>query len=148
MKNRNFQKLYYHIRHRYLTTNNAVIAVALFIALSWAWGSVSVMGRNYKLQREIDTKNRQLKLVQLETDTLRYEQSYYKSDEYKELAVRQRLGLVSPGEKVLILPANTKTAREVDTQSSAAAAQPSTKPSNTQQWLNFLFGGRVEDLQN
>ena len=143
MKNRNLQKLYYHVRHRYFTTNNAVIAVALFIAVSWAWGSVDVMERNYKLQREIDHKNRELKLVQLETDTLRYQQKYYKSDEYKELAVRQRLGLVAPGEKVLILPPNTLAASDDETAPNPRAV----KPSNTQQWLNLLFGGRAQDLQ-
>lgn len=143
MKDRNLQKLYYHVRHRYFTTNNAVIAVALFIAVSWAWGSVDVMERNYKLQREIDHKNRELKLVQLETDTLRYQQKYYKSDEYKELAVRQRLGLVAPGEKVLILPPNTLAASDDETAPNPRAV----KPSNTQQWLNLLFGGRAQDLQ-
>ena len=143
MKNRNLQKLYYHVRHRYFTTNNAVIAVALFIAVSWAWGSVDVMERNYKLQREINHKNRELKLVQLETDTLRYQQKYYKSDEYKELAVRQRLGLVAPGERVLILPPNTLAASDDETAPNPRAV----KPSNTQQWLNLLFGGRAQDLQ-
>lgn len=147
MKNRNLQKLYYHVRHRYFTTNNAVIAVALFIAVSWAWGSVSVMERNYKLQREIDSKNRELKLVQLETETLKYQQRYYKSDEYKELAVRQRLGLVAPGEKVLILPPNTARASSSG-QAEADAATRTVKPSNTEQWLNLLFGGRADDLQN
>lgn len=140
MKNRNLQKLYYRLRHQYLTTNNLVITVALFIAASWAWGSVSVLERNYKLQGEIDAKNRQLKLVQLETDTLRLEQNYYKSDEYKELALRQRLGLVRPGESVLILPPNTAAAKAANKPQPAQAAH-TVKPSNFQQWVNFLFGG-------
>ncbi len=146
MQNRNIQKFLYHLRHQYATTNNAVIAAAAFIAISWAWGSVSVMERNYQLEREINDKQQQLKLVQLETDTLKYEQNYYQSDEYKELAARRDLGLVKPGEKVLILPPNTKAAEDED-KSHAVRPQRVTSD-NFKQWINFLTGRNTSsDLQ-
>jgi cell division protein FtsB len=140
MKNQNYQKLLYRLRHRIFTTNNIVVLVALFIAVSWAWGSVNVLQRNYALQREIDDKNRDLKLTQLKVDTERFQQSYYKSDEYKELAVRQRLGLVFPDEKVLILPENSKEAAASDNRNTAQKAI-TLQPTNVEQWMNFLFGG-------
>ncbi len=111
MKNINIRKFYYHLRHRYLTMNNVVIAVALIIGASWAWGSIGVMQRNYGLQKELDAKSRQEKLVELETQALTYEQKYYQSSEFKEISARQYLGLVEPGEKVLILPANSAGAK-------------------------------------
>ena len=139
MKNQKLQRFYYKVRHQYLTTNNLVIAVALFIAASWAWGSIGVIQRNYNLQSEIAAKQRQLTLVELETETLKFQQKYYQSDEYKELAVRQRLGLVFPGEKVLILPPNTEAAKKLDNPtSSIIRTRP--QPSNTQQWVDFLLG--------
>jgi cell division protein FtsB len=140
MKNQNYQKLLYRFRHRIFTTNNIVVLVALFIAVSWAWGSVNVLQRNYALQREIDDKNRDLKLTQLKVDTERFQQSYYKSDEYKELAVRQRLGLVFPDEKVLILPENSKEAAASDSRNTTQRAV-ALQPTNVEQWMNFLFGG-------
>ena len=140
MKNQNYQKLLYRIRHRVFTTNNVVALVALFIAVSWAWGSVNVLQRNYALQREIDDKNRDLKLTQLKVDTERFQQSYYKSDEYKELAVRQRLGLVFPDEKVLILPENSTEAAASDGRNTAQRTI-TLQPTNVEQWMNFLFGG-------
>lgn len=140
MQKINIRKLYYHVRHRYLTMNNVVIAVALVIGASWAWGSIGVMQRNYSLQKEIDTKSRQEKLIDLETQNLAYEQKYYQSSEYKELAMRERLGLGMPGEKVLILPSNSKRAKA---QGQPGSETPvSVEPeSNFQQWVNFLFGG-------
>ena len=129
-----------------MTMSNAVVAAAAFIAISWAWGSVSVMERNYRLEREIDDKKQQLKLVQLETDTLKYEQNYYRSDEYKELAVRRDLGLVKPGEKVLILPPNTKEAKDEDAQ--ATIRQPAATSDNFTQWINFLTGRNSSNLQD
>lgn len=142
MKKINIRKIYYHVRHRYLTMNNVVIAVALMIGASWAWGSIGMMQRNYALQKEIDGKSRQAKLAELEMLNLQYLQKYYQSTEYKELAVRERLGLVNPGEKVVFLPANSSVAIEADAKltkkETTVKMQP---PDNFQQWMNFLFGG-------
>lgn len=140
MKKINIRKFYYHARHRYLTMNNVVVTVALIIGASWAWGSIGVMQRNYNLQKEIDAKARQEKLVDLETQNLAYEQRYYQSNEYKELAMRERLGLGMPGEKALILPPNSKKAK-ADTISERGVSITAQPESNLQQWVNFLFGG-------
>lgn len=148
MKKINIHKIYYHLRHRYMTTNNIVITVALVIGASWAWGSIGMMQRNYALQKEVYTKQRQQKLAELQVETLTYEQKYYQSNEYKELSVRQHLGLGSPGEKVLILPPNSPAAKNADTAlQSKPAPQPTVQPSNLQQWANFLFGGARRNLQ-
>lgn len=141
MKNQKLRQLYYHVRYQYFTMNNAVIAIALLIAAGWAWGSVQAMERNYALQKNLDRRQQELRLTQLELDTLRFEQKYYQSDEYKELAVRERLGLAQPGEKVLILPANTAKATKIDSRYKARQAPSVVKPSNLQQWGTFLFGG-------
>ena len=142
MKKINTRKLIYHIRYRYLTMNNVVIGIALIIGAGWAWASVGVMQRNFMLQKEVDGKLRQQKLIELETQNLTYQQNYYKSAEYQELAVRERLGFANPGEKVLILPANTDLAKNSDTQLEKKKTQaPIEQPTNFEQWMNFLFGG-------
>jgi len=147
MKKTNIRRLIYQIRHKYLTLNNAVIAVALIIAAGWVWGSLDVMQRNYKLQKELDDKSRQLVVAQLDTDSARLEQRYYRTDEYKELAVRQRLGLVTPGESVLILPANSDAVKSADKASSMVVAAPeSVQLGNASQWMNFLFGGNSKSI--
>lgn len=137
----NFRRLAYRLRTEYLTLNNVVIVSAFIIAASWVWGSIGVMQRNYLLQREINSKQQQEQLVELETQNLELQQKYYKSTEYQELAVRERLGLGDPGENVLILPPNTAAAEQVD---KTVAPPPTTvtEPSNLQQWLTFLFGNK------
>ena len=147
MKKIKIHHIIYQLRHKYLTLNNAVIAVALMIAAGWAWGSLEVMQKNYKLQKELDDKSRQLIVAQLDTDSAKLEQRYYKTDEYKELAVRQRLGLVTPGESVLILPANSEAAKEADKpKPTAFETQPTVPVSNFNQWMNFLFGGNNKSI--
>ncbi len=143
MQHRQFQRFIYHAKHRYLTMNNAVIVAAAVIAVSWAWASVGVVQRNYALQREVDDKLRQKQLIELETQNLEYEQRYYKSSEYLSLEIKRRLGLAEPGEKVLVLPANTAAASKDAAAQSRSAGQEKlgTEPTNLQQWVNFLFGG-------
>ena len=151
MQNRKIKRLVYRIRHEYLTMNNVVLAVAAIIAISWSFASVQAVQRNYQLQRDVDDKRRQLALTELQADTLAYEQRYYKSREYQALEAKSRLGLAEPGEKVLILPPNTATAKAIDAgnqpQGVATPAQPLAPPP-FQQWMNFLFGGNSSGLEN
>ena len=137
------KRLLYHIKHRYFTLNSIVIAIAAVIALGWAWGSVSVMQRNYTLQRSLDAKQRALTLMELEVDTLEYQKRYYASAEYQELSAREHLGLANKGEKVLILPENTPAAKQFG-QAAAAAIPAQAKPSNFEQWVDFLLGNNID----
>lgn len=147
MKQINIRRLYYQVRHRYFTMNNVVIAVALLIGASWAWSSIGAMQRNYELQKTIDSKQRQLKLAELQTKNLEYEQRYYKSAEYQELEVRKRLGLANPGEHVLLLPPNSQQAKGADAVLTKKVQTNLEPVSNFQQWVNFLFGGNQRSLQ-
>lgn len=146
MKNINIRKTYYLIRHRYLTMNNVVMTIALIVGIGWAWASVGAMQRNYDLQKEVDDKARHQKLLELETQALAFEQKYYRTTEYQELAVRERLNLVAPGEKMVLLPPNSEAATRAD---ALMAETPKvytseTESSNFQQWMNFLFGGNYK----
>ena len=143
----NTRKIAYTIRHKYLTFNNLVIAAAFLIAASWVWGSLQVMQRNYGLQKQVDIKQRQLQLTQLQRDNLELQKKYYQTDEYKELAVRDTLGLVRPGEKLLILPANSAAATASDAPLQSVTVAAKTVP-NLQQWLNFLFGGNSKSINS
>ena len=141
-----------HLWRAYGTLNNVVIAVALIIAASWAWGSISMMQTNFSAQKSVDDQQRDLELMQLEVDTLQFQQNYYKSDEYKDLAARMNLGLASPGEKVLLLPKNSDAVIAGDKADAKKETQTSTQStsqaaSNLEQWMNFLVGNNAEALR-
>lgn len=139
--NTNIRRFIYYVRHQYLTMNNLVVGVAFLIAASWAWGSIEVVQKNYTLQKVVDDKQREATLIELQTENLAYEQKYYKSAEYQELAARERMGLALPGEKVLVLPPNSAAAQADADAPSTPVAHAAAQPSNLQQWVNFLFGG-------
>jgi len=144
MQKINIQKLVYHIRHKYLTLNNMVIAIAFLIAASWIWGSLGMMQRNYSLQKDVDYKKRLLELTQLQRDNLSLQKNYYQTAEYQEIAVRDSLGLVRPGEKALVLPNNSQAAIDADAAKVTQSTQA--KTSNLEQWVNFLFGGYSKSI--
>ena len=144
MQKINIQKLVYHIRHKYLTLNNMVIAIAFLIAASWIWGSLGMMQRNYNLQKDVDYKKRLLELTQLQRDNLSLQKNYYQTAEYQEIAVRDSLGLVRPGEKALVLPNNSQAAFDADAAKDTQSTQA--KTSNLEQWVNFLFGGYSKSI--
>lgn len=146
MKKINIRRLYYQISHKYFTLNNAVIAVGLVIAAGWVWGSLDVMQRNYRLQKELDDKSRQLIVAQLDVATAQLQQRYYNTIEYQELAVRQKLNLVTPGESVLILPPNSDETK-IDDSTSASTVIVDAPTSNFNQWMNFLLGGNSKSIK-
>ncbi len=149
MQKINIRKFIYHVRHNYLTFNNLVILTAFLIAAGWIWGSLQMMQRNYSLQKEVDYKKRQLQLAGLQKDSLELQKRYYQTNEYKELAARESLGLVMPGEKVLILPDNSEAAIQADKERSRVVETVSIeKSSNMEQWLNFLFGGYSRSINS
>lgn len=148
MNHINIQKWLYHVKHRYWNLNNAAMLVALVVAFSWVWGSIATMQRNYALQKKVDDSKRQLEITKLEVATLQYEQNYYKSDEYKDLSAREHLRLASPGEKVLILPDNSATAKNYDTTIAKKPTVVEAPPSNFEQWLRFLSGQTAPSTSN
>lgn len=140
MKKTKIQRIIHKIRTQYLNMNNAVIIIAFMIAAGWVWGSLTMMQRNYKLQRDLDEKSRQLVVSQLAFENAKLEQKYYKTTEYQELAARQRLGLALPGESVLILSEGVKNNSDTDT-TIYTSTQSAKNTTNFMQWINFLLGG-------
>ena len=132
------RRVKYKISKDWFTIDNLIMVCALIIAAAWIWGSISAMERNYKLQLQLEIKNREKIISEIKYKTLKYENQYLKSDEYQELAARENLGLVNPGEHVLILskyPEN-KEKRLVDQK----------KDSNFVPWMNFIFGGSAKKV--
>ena len=131
----------YKISHNLLTLNNIVIFVAGAIAISWAWGSVMAMQKNYTLQQELDMKKRDRLVAEIQYETLEYEQKYLLSREYQEIAARDNLGLVKPGEQVLLLSEDNPGVSSDDQSNSTSV--DAAKESNFRQWINFLLGGNA-----
>lgn len=125
----------------HITLNNAVLIVALCITGTWVWGTIEAIQQNFTLQQQVDTLAQENSFYDLQNQALAFQQRYYKSSEYLELAARESLNKTVSGEKVLILPPNTvasKPPEPIDGSGQAIAQR-----SNFEQWMYFLFADKT-----
>lgn len=132
-----------NLRHwrSYVTIQNGALALGLLIALSWVWGTVGTLSKNFELQQEVDQLDAKIELAKLQNQNLSYQKNYYTSSEYLELSARELLGKVAPGERVVILPDSSQVK---DTASMPQTTLPVSERSNFSQWMQFFFGERAE----
>ena len=135
------QKLQYWLKHDLFVFDNVILIIAMIFCLSWTWGSISSMSRNWALAQEVMGKQREKALLELEVETLELENEYYLSEEYQELAARKYQGKMLSGETMIYLPPNSEAAKSKHAGSSDAELGVDTvEMSNFQQWMAFLFG--------
>jgi len=126
-------------RH-YMTLQNGAVALGLLIALSWSWGTVSTLQKNFQLQQEVDVLDQEVELADLQNQNLTFQQNYLRSNEFLEISSRDKLGKAAPSEKVIILP-DTSALTDVPTGVKKTAVA-TVKPSNFSQWMQFFFGNK------
>ena len=133
--------LLYRYRH-YLTIQNGTIIVAFLISMGWVWGTVQTLQKNFTYQQQVDALTQNVELEKLRNENLKFQQQYFRSEEFLELSARQRLGKAAPGEKLIILPDSRNI---VDTVGAGSDPRPSVvQASNLSQWVRFFFGNKAE----
>ena len=126
-------------RYRHLLTiQNAGLAIAVVIALSWVWGAVVTLQKNYKYQRQIDDNTQQIALTKLQNQTYQFQQAYYESNEFLELSARAKLDKALPGEHLVVL-SSSDSVKDVTTAQKTAVVD---NESNFAKWINFFFTTR------
>lgn len=131
---------YLHHWRSYVTIQNGALALGLLIAVSWVWGTVGTLNRNFQLQQQVDQLDQQIELSKLQNQNLSYQKNYFSSSEYLELSSRELLGKVAPGEKVIILPDSSNITDKKTTTTKMPVSTE--KPSNFTQWMQFFFGNK------
>ena len=134
-------RLLHHWRH-YATIQNGALALGLLIALSWSWGTVTTLQKNFQLQQQVDSLDQEVQLADLQNQNLKFQQNYLRSDEFLEITAREKLGKAAPGESVVILP-DSSDIRDTAGQESVVVPS-SVKPSVFSQWMQFLFGSKQQ----
>lgn len=135
------RQLSYKTKYDYLTFDNIILVIAGVLCLAWTWGSIASTSRNWELAQTVAERQRELSLMQLESETLELENDYYKSPEYQELSARRLANKKLPGENMIYLADNSEAAKtkhqaEITTPADTIADDRS----NLEQWLIFLFG--------
>ena len=107
----------------------AAIVIGLLLAYNSSKKIISFRGTSQK----VDQAQAKLDNLKLENERLKQELEYKKSDKFAEEEIRNKLGLVKPGEDVYAVPKG-------DNSQSSIVDSHDEKP-NWQKWRDFLFGG-------
>ncbi|HMS31280.1 MAG TPA: septum formation initiator family protein [Candidatus Saccharibacteria bacterium] len=131
-----------HSLKKYFTFDDLLLVGALLITLGLAWNTVTAMQRNYRLQQKYNQLQAEVSLIELENQNLRYKIAYLKTDDYLELAAREKFNKAIPGEAMVYLPGSGSAQKAPVAKSTVAPAKPQPKgwQANFASWMRFIQG--------
>ena len=133
-----YRRLIYKLKHDYLSVENVVLVLAVFLCLMWTYQSIMAMSRNWDLTERLTTEKKALELLNVEVEAAELENEYYKSDEYQELLARKYLDKQFSGEKMVVMPENSETARNKH-KIATITERTEKNYSNIEKWIMYLF---------
>jgi cell division protein FtsB len=131
--------------HKYLNSNDLVLLLALVIAGALVWNTVVAMQKNYRLQQKYNRLQAEVELQEIENQNLKYQIAYLKTDEFLDLAARDKFNKASPGEKLVYLPGSGESRRQAvaTPKNDKKEVRRSGWRGNLDSWLDFLSGKQV-----
>ena len=133
-------RLRFWIKTEVLNFNNIRLLSIPFLFSVLLIASVGSIAKNWELQQQMNAKQTEMELLQLDVNKTKLENQYYASEEYQELEARRLLGKQLPGEVMVDLPNNSEIAKNKHPKLTLDARIEARKLSNFEQWLEFLFG--------
>jgi cell division protein FtsB len=101
---------------------------------------VNLSAKNTAVREKADKVEEEIVVLENDVEALRAQISYYESDAYKERFAREKLGLQTAGEQVVVVGrGDSERGAEKNTD-----VQESTLPqkSHLEEWGDFLFGAQ------
>jgi cell division protein FtsB len=128
---------------RFQQTSNftKMVIIAEFFLVSYLLYSLTVsVYKSYQIDQHIKSFEEENAKIEEGNRKRSEEFDYYSSDAYIEKMAKQNLGLVNPGEEVIIIPNNEDiTAKNGALISGGGDEGGSSSLSNPQKWWNFFF---------
>ena len=135
-----FNRFRFWLKTDVLNFNNILLLSIPFLFIILLIASVGAIAKNWDLQKQMNAKQAEKSLLELDVNKIKLENQYYASDEYQELEARKLLGKKLPGEVMVDLPKNSEIAKNKHPKPTLNEQIEARKPSNFEQWMEFLFG--------
>lgn len=121
--------------------NNLVLLGALILAAILVIDTFQAIHSNYQLSQQYDAMQSQIDVLKLTNQNLKLTNQYLESNDYLELAVRDKLDKGAPGDKELIFthlpaPASNQSAKNTSKKSNTHIDH---WRQNISDWLDFLL---------
>lgn len=116
-----------------------VLIVGFFLVAYMLYNLTVSIYENYQIEKhiaEFESRNEELRS---ENAQKLEDFQYYTSDEYIEKIAKQNLGLINPGEKVIVIPDEELVILSEDSESQMLEEQLRATWSNPKKWWKFFF---------
>ena len=117
----------------------AIIIVGFFMIAYMLYSLTLSIYRNYTINTHIANFTEVNARLQEENEAKLKNYEYYKSEQYKDKMAKQNLGLVNPGEEVIVIPPSARV-EVFETEDIAAEKERKlSQMSNFSRWWEFFF---------
>ena len=98
--------------------------------------------RDYKLETEIETFSGEIDSLAERANQKPSDLKYLQSDQYKDRYAKENLGLLNPGEKLIILPSPDRNVEQGPVELMTEKLSPDSvlNQPNDRQWWEYFFG--------
>ncbi|MFA6908442.1 MAG: septum formation initiator family protein [Patescibacteria group bacterium] len=126
------------VLHRLLRSKLLLSVELLFLVLiGVALGKELV--QKYTIEREINQLKEEYANLEKQKVDLEQLVTYFQTDSFQEEEARTKLGLIKPGENVIILPQQNGEDRAASSSSTTDESVSLSQSSNPQRWWSFFF---------
>ena len=128
------------LRFSHTSSFTKIIIIVEFLLIAYLIYSLTKNVYNsYKVDQYIEEFETENSVIETENRQKTEDYLYFTSEEYIDKIAKQNLGLVNPGEEVIILSSNVILEESDDNDLSSNLAKHSGM-NNSEQWWNFFFG--------
>jgi cell division protein FtsB len=128
-------------RFQHTSNFTKLVIIIEFFLVSYLLYSLTVsVYKSYQIDQHIKSFEEENAKIEEENRLKSEEFDYYSSDAYIEKMAKQNLGLVNPGEEVIIIPQNDNLAAGTSNdQNGDVSVNGTANLSNSQKWWKFFF---------
>ena len=129
-------------------SDNVVRVGLIVLAILLIANLIRSVEANYSISRQIRSLHDQIAQVQDDETVITQENAYFKTDTYKEIQARLRLGYVKQGEKMVLVPTNKDETSATNASGGSNSALTEARKSwdeqpPYQQWYSLFFGSQT-----
>ena len=125
---------------KYFSFNDMLLLGTLVLALGLGWNTITAMQRNYRLQQKYNLLQAEVELEELQNENLKYNIAYLNTNDYLEIAARDKFNKALPGETMVYLPSTSTSKRAAVAKKTVLQKQAKETGwrANVQAWWSFF----------
>jgi len=116
-----------------------VLIVGFFVVAYMLYNLTVSIYENYQVEKHIEEFQARNNDLKAENDQKLADFQYYTSPEYVEKVAKQNLGLINPGEQVVVIPDEDLIVLSQDAEEQRVAEQIRASWSTPKKWWKFFF---------